>query len=205
MKSEGAVFVLDDDADVCRSLADLLEEAGLTVRAYRTARAFLAACGDPGPACLVLDMCMPGMSGIRVLEQIVAQKAYIPVVVASGYGDVSLAAHAMKIGAIDFIEKPFRARQLLDCVREALDLARQNHRSRTEHTELARRIGRLSARECQMLKRLTRGETVKEVARTLERSYNTVYKQKQRLMRKLDVHSRDELERVAARAGLAEV
>lgn len=205
MQSENAVFVVDDDPQVRRSLTSLLEEADLPVQAYAGAQEFLQAYDGSCHGCLVLDLRMPGLGGMELLERLSSEKIDIPTVVISGYGNVSTAVRAMKTGAIDFIEKPFRAQELLSCIRDALALSARNRQAREEDAELAGQLELLTPRERQVMSLLAEGNSLKEVASELGRSYKTVDKQTACLMRKLDVHSRTELVRLAIRARVVEV
>jgi len=204
MESESTVFVVDDDPEIRRSLTRLLEEADLSVQTYGNAQEFLEAYNPSCRGCLVLDVRMPGMSGLELLKRLTTEKIDIPTVVITGYGDVRMAVRAMKIGAVDFIEKPFRSRELLGRIREALALAKRTRRAKAKDAKLTNRLELLSPREKKVLRLLAQGNSIKEVASKLDRSYKTVDKQNASLTRKLDVHSRAELVRLAIRAKLVE-
>ena len=204
MESESTVFVVDDDPEMRRSLTRLLEEVNLHIQAYASAQEFLDAYDPALQGCLVLDVRMPGLSGMGLLERLAAEKIHIPTLVITGYGDVPTAVRAIKAGAIDFIEKPFRAPQLLDRIREALALAEGSQAAKAAEAELATRLALLSVREREVLRLLAEGKSVREVASEADRSYKTVDKQKTGLMQKLDVHSRAELVRLAIRARVVE-
>jgi FixJ family two-component response regulator len=188
---EAIVFVVDDDRAMRDSLRWLLESIGLTVRTYATAAEFLREHQPSQPGCLVLDVRMPGMSGLDLQAELVQRGAELPTIVVTGHAEVAMAVRAVKAGAIDFIEKPFSDQLLLDRVRQALEIDRQSREVRARREEARRRLASLSARE----------RANKEVAAALGLSTKTVEVHRAHVMSKMAVDSLAELIRVAILAG----
>lgn len=204
--SENAVIhVVDDDASFRRSLVFLLESVGWPVAAHASAADFLAACaaGAAPPAdlgCLVLDIRMPGMSGLE-LQQTLRARGWTPAVVfMTGHGDVELAVQAMKQGAFDFLEKPFRDQLLLDTVAAAVrhGSAQRTAAQRCAHAQAL--LDRLSPREREVARRVALGLPNKVVARDLDISEKTVHVHRQHVMEKVEVGSAAELARLMLQA-----
>jgi len=129
MEPEGTVFIVDDDAEVRRALTRLLASVDLSCRTFSSAEEFLKAYGPNGPACLVLDVRMPGISGIELHRQLAAKGMTIPVIIVTGHGDTPMAVEAIQRGAVGFLEKPVKPQQFLDCVRRALIQDAQRRRT----------------------------------------------------------------------------
>ena len=198
---EAIVFVVDDDRAMRDSLRWLLESIGLTVRTYATAAEFLREHQPSQPGCLVLDVRMPGMSGLDLQAELVKRGAELPTIVVTGHAEVAMAVRAVKAGAIDFIEKPFSDQLLLDRVRQALEIDRQLREVRARREEARRRLASLSAREREVLELVAAGKANKEVAAALGLSTKTVEVHRAHVMSKMAVDSLAELIRVAILAG----
>jgi FixJ family two-component response regulator len=198
---EAIVFVVDDDRAMRDSLRWLLESIGLTVRTYATAAEFLREHQPSQPGCLVLDVRMPGMSGLDLQAELVQRGAELPTIVVTGHAEVAMAVRAVKAGAIDFIEKPFSDQLLLDRVRQALEIDRQSREVRARREEARRRLASLSAREREVLELVATGKANKEVAAALGLATKTVEVHRAHVMSKMAVDSLAELIRVAILAG----
>jgi two-component system, LuxR family, response regulator FixJ len=198
---EAIVFVVDDDRAMRDSLRWLLESIGLTVRTYATAAEFLREHQPSQPGCLVLDVRMPGMSGLDLQAELVQRGAERPTIVVTGHAEVAMAVRAVKAGAIDFIEKPFSDQLLLDRVRQALEIDRQSREVRARRKDARRRLASLSAREREVLELVAAGKANKEVAAALGLSPKTVEVHRAHVMSKMAVDSLAELIRVAILAG----
>jgi FixJ family two-component response regulator len=195
------VFVVDDDRAMRESLRWLLESIGLSVRTYATAAEFLGDHDPAQPGCLVLDVRMPGMSGLDLQSELARRGAELPTIVVTGHAEVAMAVRAVKAGAIDFIEKPFSDQLLLDRVRQALEIDRQSREIRTRREEARRRLASLSAREREVLGLVAAGKANKEIAAALGLSPKTVEVHRAHVMAKMAVDSLAELVRVALLAG----
>jgi two-component system response regulator FixJ len=201
MPPEPTVFVVDDDRAMRDSLRWLLESVGLTVRTYSTAAAFLREYEPAQPGCLVLDVRMPGMSGLDLQAELVRRGAGLPTIVVTGHAEVPMAVRAVKAGAVDFIEKPFSDQHLLDRVRQALEIDRLEREVRHRREAARRRLESLTARERQVLGLVVAGKANKEIAATLGLSPKTVEVHRAHVMSKMAVDSLAELIRVALLAG----
>ena len=195
------VHIVDDDAAVRQSLAFLLGSAGLTVRLYDSASAFLAELPVVKGGCLVTDVRMPGMTGIELLQQLRARACGLPAIVITGHGDVPLAVEAMKAGAIDFIEKPFDQEALLHAVHAALERGMGGEGS--DDPAVAAKLATLSERERQVLEGLVAGHPNKTIAADLGISPRTVEVYRANLMTKMGAGSLSELIRMAIIAKVA--
>jgi two-component system response regulator FixJ len=201
MPPEPTVFVVDDDRAMRDSLRWLLESVGLSVRTYPTAADFLAEYDPAQPGCLVLDVRMPGMSGLDLQAELTRRGAGLPTIVVTGHAEVPMAVRAVKAGAIDFIEKPFSDQLLLDRVRQALDIDRQEREVRRRRGEARSRLETLTAREREVLGLVAAGKANKEIAAELRLSTKTVEVHRAHVMSKMAVDSLAELIRVAILAG----
>lgn len=199
MQDKGIIHVVDDDEAVRQSLAFLLGSAGLAVRLYDSAVAFLAGLSEVGTGCLVTDIRMPGMSGLELLNALNARGCRLPAIVITGHGDVPLAVEAMKAGAVDFIEKPFDQETLLNAVHAALERGGGLGPS-GEEPIIAARLALLSARERQVLEGLIAGHANKTIAHNLGISPRTVEVYRANLMTKMEAKSLSELIRMAVLA-----
>lgn len=202
--NEAIIDVIDDDEAVRESLSFLLMTAGYTVRTHASAHAFLEenTDGDAPVSCIITDVRMPGMSGIELLRLLKEKTSCVPVIVVTGHGDVPLAVEAMKLGATDFLEKPFDDVAILDTVRAALNRRRKSHQQDTLRDEVAERIATLSQRERQVLECLVAGQANKMIAEDLGISPRTVEVYRANVMTKMKAQSLSELVRMALLAGI---
>lgn len=183
------VHVVDDDAAARCSLRLLLKSLGLAATAYESAAAFLAAYDEEQPGCLLLDVRMPGMSGVDLQHQLNRQGAIIPVVFVTGHGDVAMAVEAMQHGAFDFLQKPFRDEELLDRVQRALARDRANRAQLRGHEEIRQRLDSITAREHDVLELVVGGAANKVIAYRLGISQRTVEIHRARVMEKMNATS----------------
>lgn len=189
MSEEAAVFVVDDDPAVRDSIAMLLRAEGLEVRTFDSARSFLVEWERSTPGCLIIDLRLPGLSGLDLQEHLAGDDNTPPIIFLTGYGTVPAAVRALKAGAMDFLEKPFDPAVLLALVREALA------RDRARRADI-RRLGALTRREREVLEKVAEGDTNKVIAANLGISVRTVELHRARGMRKLRVRSVADLVRL---------
>jgi len=199
--SAGIVFVVDDDAGIRNSLRRLITSVGSTVEVFPSARAFLEARRPDAPGCLVLDVRLPGLSGLDLQRELAATDAELPIVFLTGHGDIPMSVHAMKAGAVEFLTKPFRAQELLDAIRSAIERDRTMRAERQERTELRRRYASLTPRERDVLERIVAGLLNKQIAGELGTSEATVKEQRGHVMAKMQAGSVADLVRLASRLG----
>ena len=190
---EQTVFVVDDDAAVRDSIAELVESVGLQAECYPSALAFLDALQPQRPGCLVLDVRMADMSGLVLQERLNELGTTIPVIVLTGHGDVPMAVQAMRAGAADFIQKPYREQALLDSINAALASDAAARRSSAIADNFDQRLAALTEREGEVLDHLRAGKTSKEIAKALAISPRTAEAQRRNLLRKLGIGSLKEL------------
>jgi two-component system response regulator FixJ len=202
MQPTNLVHVIDDDDAVRQSLAFLLGTARIAVRTYESAAAFLSALPDAGGGCIVTDVRMPEMSGIDLLRRLKELNVAMPVIVITGHGDVQLAVEAMKIGAVDFLEKPFDDEALLAAVKSALSGAEKGAQQESERAKVAEKLAALSGREREVLDGLVAGKPNKIIAFDLGISPRTVEIYRANVMTKTGAGSLSELVRLALTARL---
>ena len=202
MQPTSLVHVIDDDDAVRQSLAFVLQTARIAVRIYESANAFLSALPGIEPGCVVTDVRMPGLSGIDLLRRLRELKVGMPVIVITGHGDIQLAVEAMKVGAADFIEKPFDDEVLLAAIRSALGQWEKGVHKEAEHAQLTARLAALSNREREVLEGLVAGKPNKVIAFDLGISPRTVEIYRANVMTKMNAGSLSELVRMALQAGL---
>ena len=202
MPSASLVHVIDDDEAVRQSLEFLLKTARMQVRTYESAAAFLSVLPSVSSGCIVTDVSMPGISGVDLLRRLKELKIAIPVIVITGHGDVQLAVEAMKIGAMDFIEKPFDDEMLLASIKLALGRWEKDAEQRFERTSLLDKLAALTNREREVLEGLVAGKPNKVIAFELGISPRTVEIYRANVMTKLSAGSLSDLVRSALLAGL---
>lgn len=190
------VYVVDDDPVVRRLLRGIVEAVGWRAEVHESAEKFLAAFPTDGPGCVLLDMRMPGMSGLDCLREMTRRETLLPVIMVTGHGDVELAVQAMKDGALDFLEKPVAAPRVLEVVRGAIERSLAAYGERRDRAKRERRLASLTPRERQVLDRIVRGEINKSVAKRLGISEKTVEVHRARVMSKLDAKSLADLIRI---------
>jgi len=194
---EPVVFVVDDDTAIRRSLGFLIESIGLAVESYETAEHFLDAYDPERPGCLILDVRMPGMSGLNLQEELAKRHAELPIIIVTGYAEVPMAVRALKSGAVDFIEKPFSDQLLLERVGEAIESDRQRRQARRELDEAVALFATLTIREREVLAGVVLGKPNKVIATELGVGTKTVEAHRAKLMKKLKVYSLADLIRLA--------
>lgn len=197
---EPTVFVVDDDAAVRQSFEWLVGSVGLKTETYESAQAFLDAYDPARPGCLVLDVRMPGMSGLELQERLAAEGVPLPVIVVSGYGDVPTAVRVMKQGAVDFIEKPFSDQAMLDRIQASIERDQQARRAEAERAGARESRDSLTRREAEVMALVIAGKSNKEIARDLAISPKTVEVHRAHVMKKMQADSLADLVRLAERA-----
>lgn len=190
------VFIVDDDEAVRSSVRFLIRSVGLQAQVYPSAQDFLAAYDRRHPGCLLLDVRMPGMSGLELQQELNRRGATIPVVFISGHGDVPMAVEAMQQGAFDFLQKPFRDQDLLDRVQRALVRDAESRSRLAARAEIQSRLGTLTPRESEVLQLITRGKANKVVGAELGVSQRTVEIHRAHVMEKMNASSLAELVRM---------
>ena len=195
MPTEATVFLVDDDPEMLKAITRTVASAGWPVQTYLSGEAFLRAYEPTQAGCVVLDVRMPWVSGLRVQETLTARQAHIPVIFITGYGEVEAAVQAMKAGAMDFLEKPFSEQMLLACIERAMAHDAQRRQEQAWRTTFAARLARLTPREQEVLDLVLVGLLNKEIALRLAISQRTVELHRRRIMQKLQAESAVDLAR----------
>jgi len=190
------VFLVDDDEAVRDSLSLLMKSVSLPSQSFASAAEFLAGYDPNCPGCLILDIRMPGMSGMELQQKLIDMRAILPIIFITGHGDIPMAVEAMQRGAIDFIPKPFRDNELLDRINKALEIDKLSRESSVERDEVEKRIEKLTPREEQVLQLVAQGKANKVIASDLNVSQRTVEIHRARVMAKMQVRSLAELIRL---------
>jgi FixJ family two-component response regulator len=196
------VFVIDDDTAVRESLADLFRSVGLNVHAFGSASDFLKHALPDAPACLVLDVRLPGLSGLEFQEKLAASDLHIPIIFMTGHGDIPMTVRAMKAGAIEFLPKPFRDQDMLDAVQHGLQRDRERRQNISSLSTLRLRFDSLTPREQQIMGLVTSGLVNKQIAAQIKVSEITVKVHRSNVMRKMGARTLAELVRMADSLGV---
>lgn len=199
--SDPIVFIVDDDLSVRRSTERLIRSAGFKVITFTSAREFLASPRPEGPACLVLDVRMPGLSGMELQRELTQCGIQIPIIFITGHGDIPMSVRAIKAGAVEFLTKPFRGRGLLEAVRAAIERDQSAQKVRSETGELHQRYERLTPREREVMALVVAGQLNKQVAGELSTTERTIKFHRAHIMRKMGVESLADLVRMAEKLG----
>lgn len=202
MSGEQTVFVVDDDAAVRDSLSWLIKSVGLKVETFGSAQEFLAAVDKKKAGVVVLDVRMPGMSGLELQEKLGAEKILLPVIIITGHGDVPMAVRAVKSGAFDFIEKPFNDQVLLDRIQQALKRDVETRKVEGHRSEVSTKLALLTPREREVLDLVVAGNPNKVIAAQLGISCRTVEIHRGRVMEKMEANSLSDLVRLGLTSGL---
>jgi FixJ family two-component response regulator len=201
-EQQGVVFVIDDDASMRGALDNLIGSVGLEVRPFASPQEFLRSARPDVPACLVLDVRLPGMSGLAFQQELSRMGLTLPVIFITGHGDVPMSVRAMKAGAVEFLTKPFQDQDLLDAIHVAIERDRARRREAAQLDLLQVRYGLLTEREREVMKLVVGGRANKQIAADLKLSEVTVKVHRGQVMRKMRARSLPELVRMADRLGL---
>jgi FixJ family two-component response regulator len=203
MSLSSTIYLVDDDASVRRALARLIRSSGYQVESFASAREFLEkGLRRDGPACLVLDVRMPGLSGIDLQGELLKTKTILPIVFITGRGDIPTSVKAMKAGAVDFLPKPVKDKELLMAIEQALARAAQERSERDELEELRSRAESLTPRELEVMALVVSGKLNKQIASELGTVEKTIKVHRARVMEKMSVDSLAELVRLAEKLGI---
>lgn len=197
------VYVIDDDASMRAALGDLLESVALNVQVFDSVQTFLDAGHVDAPSCLVLDIRMPGISGLEFHRQMADHGLHMPVIFITAHGDIPMSVQAMKAGAIDFLTKPFRDQELIDAIHTALEQDRVQRRELQLQEAMRQRYDTLNQGEKQVLALMTKGMLNKQIAAELNVSEITVKVRRSQIKQKLEARSVAELTRIVYRMGLS--
>jgi FixJ family two-component response regulator len=200
--SRSLVYVIDDDESMRRSIKRLLKAHGFEAETFPSADEFLCLPRAARPSCLVLDLSLPGMSGIDLQKEMERRNLNLPIVFITGHGDIPTSVEAMKGGAIDFLPKPFSSKALIEAVERAMARARGDEKRRLERTKVDKRVGTLTPRELEVMKLVITGMLNKQIASELGTSVKTIKVHRSRVMQKMEAESVADLVRLAEKAGI---
>jgi FixJ family two-component response regulator len=200
--AEAVVFVVDDDVGTRESLKNLIRSVGLRAETFASAQDFLRSTRPDAPSCLVLDVRLPGLSGLDLQKRMAEVEVAIPIVFISGHGDIPMSVRAMKAGAVEFLTKPFREQELLDAIQQALERDRNAREQRAEIAELRSRYRLLTPREREVMALVVTGLLNKQIAGELGTSEASVKVHRQHVMAKMRAGSLAALVRMADRVGI---
>lgn len=199
---ECIVYIVDDDAHVRAGLSNLLRSVGLKTRAFGSASEFLRQQPQAGPGCIIIDVRLPGLSGLDFQAELAKQKRSLPLIFLTGYGDIPMTVRAMKAGAVEFLTKPFREQELLDAIRIALERDREQREEEHKLADLRGRFESLTAREREIVALVADGQMNKQVAAAIGVSEMTVKLHRHNAMKKLGAKSLADLVRISDAFGL---
>jgi len=199
------VFVVDDDPSIRNALQGLIQSVGLRAKTFGSAQEFLSSQLPDVPACLVLDVRLPGLSGLDLQRELSKAGVELPIIFITGHADIPMSVWAMKAGAFEFLTKPFRNQELLDAIRQAIERDRTKRQERAELEELERRLDSLTPRQRQVMGYVVAGLVNKQIAAELGTSEVTIKVHRGQLMRKMRARSLPELVRMAGKLGIPAV
>ena len=199
---DAIVYVVDDDPSIRETLHGLIQSVGLRAKTFGSAQEFLSSQLPDAPACLVLDVRLPGLSGLDLQRELSKAGIELPIIFITGHADIPMSVWAMKAGAFEFLTKPFRNQDLLDAIRQAIERDRTKRQERAEREELGRRFGSLTPRQRQVMGLVVAGLVNKQIAAELGTSEVTIKVHRGQLMRKMRARSLPELVRMAGKLGI---
>ena len=201
-ETTAVVFVVDDDSSIRDALTSLIRSVGLRVEAFESAQAFLSRPRPDAPGCLVLDVRLPGLSGLDLQRELAAAQVTLPIIFITGYGDIPMTVQAMKAGAVEFLTKPFRDQELLDAIQQAIERDRVGRQQRAELAALRQRYMLLTPREREVMQLVVSGMLNKQIAAELGTSEITIKLHRSQVMHKMRAESFAALVRMSTTLGL---